>query len=76
MSCSDSNEKLSVAFLVMQDAVRELARVQHVSFHEALGRFIRSRAFDALIDTETGVWMEGPVYLLSLYYRYGLREGY
>lgn len=32
-----------------------------------LGKFVQSRTYALLCDTETGLWTQGPDYIISIY---------
>lgn len=60
-------QKESCAVSLMIDAVDSLSRRENIPYEDALLLFASSKVYDALFDIETGIWKEGPTYILSLY---------
>lgn len=61
------SQKECCAVLTMERAIELLAEQEHISYQEALLRFTNSPVYEALFDYGTGVWAEGPSYLVGLY---------
>ena len=57
----------SCAVSTTRRMVEKYAEKSGVPFEDAFFRFTRSCIYDALFDYETGIWMEGPDYLMGLY---------
>lgn len=55
------------AISTMRRMVEKYAEKTAVPFEEAFFRFTNSCIYEALFDFETGIWMEGPDYLMALY---------
>lgn len=55
------------ANLMFTIAIQYLADREGITTHEARKRMIHSPFYDALYDYETGLWGEGPIYLLYTY---------
>lgn len=66
-----NKQKETSAIINMRDAVARLAKVENISYDEAMLRFSSSNVYNALFDYDTGIWKESPVYLVALYERYG-----
>jgi len=62
-------QKNAAAVMVMQRVVEIYSSNQGVTLDEALERFSSSVVYDALFDFETGLWKEGPDYILDLFQR-------
>ena len=60
-------QKESCAVSLMRDTVKELALRDTMSYEDALLRFINSKVYKTLFDSDTGIWRESPDYLLNLY---------
>lgn len=54
------------ADLIFTDAVQDLARKTGKPIGEIRAAALRSAAYEALYDFETGLWKEGPDYFASL----------
>lgn len=61
------SQKESCAVSLMRDTVEALASREGLSYEDALLRFTSSKIYGALFDYGTGIWREGPDYLLNLY---------
>lgn len=71
LSCNFvQKQKETCAVITMRDMLRKLANREKISYKEALYRFTSSNIYDALFDFDTGIWKEGPEYLLDLYDRF------
>ena len=57
----------SCAVSTMRRMIEKYAAKTGVSFDDAFFRFTKSCIYNALFDYETGIWMEGPDYLMGLY---------
>ena len=64
-------QRETCAIIVMRDAVAEIAKQENLSYDEAMVSCVSSRVYEALVDYETGIWKESPVYILDLYEKYG-----
>ena len=60
-------QKETCAILVMRSMLEIYSEKHNISFSEALERFANSPIYDGLFDFDTGLWAEGPDYLLSFY---------
>ena len=70
MKNMSDNEQLKEfgAITLMQLMLEKYAEKYNISFNDALEKFISSRTYDALFDYDgTGLWKEGPLYLLKFY---------
>ncbi len=71
MATSDYNftdsQKESCAVDLMRETVEELSLRDGISYEDALLHFTSSKIYDALFDYDTGIWREGPDYIISLY---------
>lgn len=72
METSEVTDKVKewCATVVMRDMLFKLAEQEKVSYEKAMLEFTASPIYDALFDFNTGIWKEGPVYLLDLYQEY------
>ena len=64
------NEKLKEfgAVTLMQLMLEKYVEKYKIPMNEALNEFTKSKTYDALFDYDgTGLWKEGPLYLLSFY---------
>ncbi len=52
---------------LMRSMLTKYAKLQHVSFEDAMIQFAESSTYEMLFDFDTAVWREGPDYLLGLY---------
>lgn len=55
------------ANLIFTIAIQYLADRDGITVDMARKKMIHSKIYDALFDYETGLWGQGPVYLLSTY---------
>ena len=60
-------QKETCAILVMRSMLESYSKKHNIPFSEALEKFANSPVYDGLFDFETGLWAEGPDYLLSFY---------
>ena len=67
-------QKETCAIITMRDTIAALADEEHISYDEAMLKFVSSCVYDALFDFETGIWKESPIYVLELYKRYGTHK--
>ena len=51
-----------------------LAEKEYISYEKAMLKFTDSKIYDALFDFDTEIWKESSVYLLDLYFAYGLKK--
>lgn len=51
----------------MRSMLETYSEKHNIPFSEALERFANSPVYDGLFDFDTGLWAEGPDYLLSFY---------
>lgn len=64
------NEQLKEfgALTLMQLMVEKYSEKYKIPFNDALEKFTSSKTYDALFDYDgTGLWKEGPLYLLNFY---------
>lgn len=67
---NDDNENLKEfgAVTLMQLMLEKYIEKNNISMNEALKKFTSSKTYEALFDYDgTGLWKEGPLYLLSFY---------
>lgn len=57
----------SCAISTMRRMIEKFSAKHSVPFDSAFFQFTKSYAYEALFDYETGIWMEGPDYLMDLY---------
>ncbi len=55
------------ALTTMRLMLDDCAKLENISFDEALRRFTTSIAYVGLFDYETGLWREGPDYLYGFW---------
>lgn len=60
-------QKNFCADLILTDAIMDMAEEEGISLQEARSRIIKSKAYDALYDFETGLWENGPDYFRAFY---------
>lgn len=60
-------QKNFCADLILTDAIMDMAEEEGISLQEARSRIIKSKAYDALYNFETGLWENGPDYFRSFY---------
>lgn len=58
------------AVSTMRDMLFNLADNKNISYEDALVEFADSPIYDLLFDYESGMWKEGPDYLLATYEDY------
>lgn len=66
-SAVTENQMESCAVSTMRRMIEKYSAKNSISFEEAFFQFTTSYIYDALFDYETGIWMEGPDYLMNLY---------
>lgn len=59
-------EKEYCAVTVMRRAVEKYAQTHGKNFDDAMFLFANSPVYEALFDYDTGIWREGPDYLVAL----------
>lgn len=52
---------------VMRRMIEKYAEKEHICFDDAMLLFTQSPVYEALFDYDTGIWKEGPDYLLGLF---------
>ena len=57
----------SCAISTIRHMIEKYAEKPGIPFEDAFFQFTQSYIYDALFDYETGIWMEGPDYLMDLY---------
>lgn len=62
-----TKQKNKCAVSLMKRMLVKYAEHQNISFEEAMMMFTASSAYDILFDFETGIWKEGPDYLMQLF---------
>ncbi len=55
------------ADLILTDAIMDMAAEEGITWQEARGKIINSRAYTDLYDFETGLWKNGPDYFRDYY---------
>lgn len=60
-------QKEYCAVTVMRRMIEKYAEKQNLSFDEAMLIFTGSSVYEALFDYDTGIWKEGPDYLMELF---------
>jgi hypothetical protein len=60
-------QKESCAISTMRRMIEKYSEKTKIPFEDAFFKFTESYVYDALFDYETGIWMEGPDYLMDLY---------
>ena len=60
-------QKTFCADLILTDAIMDMAEEEGITLQEARSKFIKSKAYDALYDFETGLWANGPDYFRAFY---------
>ena len=63
----EASTKRFCANLIFSIAIQYLADREGITVDMARKRMIHSKVYDALFDYETGLWGQGPIYLLSTY---------
>lgn len=59
-------QKNATAIMLMQRVVEKYSEKESISIDEAITRFASTRVYAALFDFDTGLWKEGPDYILAL----------
>lgn len=62
-----SKEKEHCALLIMHRMLEKYILKHNVSFEDAFFQFTNSYVYSELFDFDTGVWSEGPDYLMDLF---------
>lgn len=60
-------QKKFCADLILTDAIMDMAAEEGMTWQEARGKIINSRAYMYLYDFETGLWANGPDYFRDYY---------
>ena len=60
-------QKTFCADLILTDAIMDMAEEEGITLQEARSKFIKSKAYDALYDFETGLLANGPDYFRAFY---------
>lgn len=63
----NDKQREACAVITMRDTVAKISAQEDIAYEEALLRFAESPVYDVLFDFDTGVWKEGPEYILSLW---------
>lgn len=66
------SQKNAVAIMLMQRVVEKYSEKESISIDEAITRFASTLVYEALFDFDTGLWKEGPDYILALVKKEGL----
>jgi len=64
-----NKQKNAAAVMVMQRVLEIYSNDQNITLDDALVSFSSSAVYSALFDFETGLWKEGPDYILELFQR-------
>ncbi len=67
-------QKNAAAIMLMQRVLEIYSERHSVSINEALTRFSSTPVYNALFDYETGLWKEGPDYILDLFEKASRRK--
>lgn len=59
-------QKNAEAIMLMQRVLEKYSEKNSISLDEALTWFSSTLVYDALFDYETGLWKEGPDYILDI----------
>ena len=65
MSDINDRTKEASALASMQRMLEKYAAKYNVPFEEAMEKYASSESYTALFDFSTGLWREGPDYLLT-----------
>ena len=65
MSDINDRTKEASALASMQRMLEKYAAKYNVPFEEAMEQYASSESYSALFDYNTGLWREGPDYLLA-----------
>ena len=60
-------QKNACAVTCMRCMLEDYSRLMNHSFEEELKNFLASDTYDALFDFSTGLWREGPRYIMDWY---------
>lgn len=60
-------EKEHCAVTTMRRMLEKYAEKNNITFDDAFFQFTNSRAYSALFDYDTGIWSEGPDYLMNFF---------
>lgn len=63
----DDSQREMCAVLVMRTMLTDYCDAPGVSFNDVFFRFVISPAYKMLFDYSTGLWMEGPDHLRSIF---------
>lgn len=63
----DNQQKELCAVIVMRSMLEDYVGETGISFDEGFFQFSSSIAYEMLFDYSTGLWMEGPDYLLGIF---------
>lgn len=74
METVTDKQKEACAVITMRETISMLAESKNISYEQAMLKFTDSKIYDALFDFDTGIWKESPIYLLDLYFAYGLKK--
>jgi len=64
-----NKQKNAAAVMLMQRVLEIYSEKQSISIDDALIKFSSTPIYNALFDYETGLWKEGPDYILDLFQR-------
>ncbi len=64
---NDSRTELTMQILATMSA-EEISKKEHLSISSALSKFLQSTAAIMLFDKSSGLWMNGPDYIVNEYY--------
>ena len=64
-----SRQKNAAAIMVMQRVLEKYSEEKSITFDEALIEFASTVIYRGLFDFETGLWREGPDYILDMVHR-------
>ena len=67
MSGIDEKLKEASALASMQKMIEKYAANNSLCFDEVMKKYVASESYSALFDFSTGLWREGPDYLLEWY---------
>ena len=65
MNNINNKTKEAIALASMQRMLEKYAAKHSVLFDEAMEKYASSESYSALFDYNTGLWREGPDYLLA-----------
>lgn len=61
------SQKESCAVSTMRRMIEKYSEKYGIPFEDVFFNFTKSYVYAALFDYETGIWMEGPDYLMDLF---------